>query len=208
MPIARPPILLRKFYRNLMWRVPTDKKVIYLTFDDGPIPEVTPWVLSTLKQYGAKATFFCVGENVARNSSIYTQILEDGHAVGNHTHNHLKGWSTANEVYLSNVAQCAQYVPSELFRPPYGRIRRQQIKQLMGTYKLIMWDVLSYDYSAMVTPEKCLQHVINNARPGSIVVFHDHQKAFKNMSYALPLVLAHFGKLGFQFEPLAKINLN
>lgn len=175
---------------------------MYLTFDDGPIPEVTPEVLRILAEYNAKATFFCIGDNVEKHPDVYKQVLDEGHAVGNHTQNHLSGWKTEDYAYFRNTLQSAQHIDSDLFRPPYGRIKRSQATVLKQRYKIIMWDVLSGDFDPKTTQQQCLDNVINNAREGSIIVFHDSLKAQDKMLFALPRVLAHFGELGYRFDTL------
>ena len=196
------PFWLQWIYPSLIWHKSRDEKSIYLTFDDGPIPVVTPFVLNTLKSFNTKATFFCIGDNVTKHPEIFEQILADGHSVGNHTHNHLRGWDTTNEVYLDNVAQCAELVKSNLFRPPYGRAKRSQYSMLGKQYSLIMWDVLSGDFDSDISPEKCLQNVVSHTKNGSIIVFHDSLKAFPRLEYALPKALEHFSSRGFSFLPL------
>lgn len=198
-----------------VWDTPSQKKVIYLTFDDGPIPEVTEWVLNLLKQKDIKATFFCIGDNVQKHPQVFKQILEDGHAVGNHTQHHLKGWKQATEDYISNIAlaentmttllgkpqKSTPYFP--LFRPPYGKIKRKQAKQLRKKgYQIIMYRTVAYDWDASVTPEKCLQNVLTHTKPGDLVVFHDSVKASKNMMYALPKVIDYFLEKGYHFKPI------
>lgn len=201
----RTPFLLRLLYPKLTWRIPTQEKIIYLTFDDGPVPGPTEFVLEQLEAFHAKATFFCIGNNVVQNNSIYNRIIEAGHAVGNHTFNHVRGWNAKNDLYLKDVADCQQVIgTTRLFRPPYGRIKGSQLKRL-SNYKIIMWDVLSYDYAKSVSQERCLNGVINATRQGSIVVFHDSIKAEKNMSYALPRFLEHFSNEGFSFHSLAEV---
>jgi len=209
------PLVAKKMFPNYVWDIATNAKEIYLTFDDGPTPEITPWTLDVLNQYQAKATFFCIGSNAAKHPDIFKRLLKEGHSLGNHTHNHLKGWKSTTEDYLKNIAeaeaiftsQISQATPSQdlkntkLFRPPYGQIRRKQGKALMGLgYKIIMWDVLSFDWDKDVTQETCLNNVISKTVNGSIVVFHDSVKASKNMQYALPRVLDYFSKKGFQFK--------
>lgn len=196
------PHYLQALFPGLTWKMPADQKTIYLTFDDGPIPEVTPWVLETLRTYNAKATFFCVGDNVRKYPRIYQDVRESGHAVGNHTLNHLSGWATENISYFHNIRHCARFVSSGLFRPPYGKLRPSQIQFLQRHYHIIMWDVLSGDFDKDISPEDCFQNVIQHAAQGSIVVFHDSLKAENNLRYALPLVLEHFTKLGYQFLAL------
>lgn len=185
------------------WRVPTNEPVLYLTFDDGPIPEVTPWVLDTLAAYQAKATFFCVGDNVRKHPDVFQRIQHENHAIGNHTFNHLNGWKTETNTYLQNIAQCAEIVPTGLFRPPYGRLKNSQKNALKGSFQLIMWDVLCGDFDKNISPEQCLQNVLKNAQKGSIVVLHDSLKAEKNMRFVLPAVLEHFSQKGFRFEKLS-----
>lgn len=195
-----PPYLLRKFYSNLIWNFPTTQKIIYLTFDDGPIEEVTPFVLDQLKQYNAKATFFCIGENVKRYPEIFQRLKSEGHAVGNHTYHHLNGWKTNDKVYVEDIDRANKLIQSKLFRPPYGRIKKAQISFLANIYSLIMWDVLSYDFDKNTSPEECLNNVTQYAKPGSILVFHDSIKAKKNLFYTLPKTLTHFSEEGFEFR--------
>ena len=185
--------------------MPTQQKVIYLTFDDGPHEQATNFVLQQLQLFKAKATFFCIGKNVLEQQATYKQILLANHAVGNHTHNHLNGLKTPNQVYMQNIATAKQYIDSNLFRPPYGRISPFQIKLLQKPkYALqpIMWTVLSGDFDETISAEKCLQNVINNTKSGSIVVFHDSEKAFEKLQYVLPKVLAHFTAKGYQFKKI------
>ncbi len=200
--IVQPSFLLRKIYPKAIWRIPVKEKKIYLTFDDGPIPIVTPWVLDILNESETKATFFCVGENVVKHAAIYQRILEEKHAVGNHTFNHLKGWNSHSKTYIRNVKKCAEVVDSKLFRPPYGRAKKSQIKHLSAQYSIIMWDVLSGDYDKKTSPEGCLKNVISNVRNGSIIVFHDNVKAQKNLEYTLPKFIDWAKENGFTFEIL------
>jgi peptidoglycan/xylan/chitin deacetylase (PgdA/CDA1 family) len=172
--------------------MPAESDAVYLTFDDGPLPEVTEFVLETLAAYGAKGTFFCIGKNVAANPELYRRISDEGHATGNHTHNHLNGWMTPFAEYITDIRQAEAHINSPLFRPPYGRIRKAQADVVCAQYRVVMWDVLSYDFSSDVSPERCLKNVIENTRPGSIVVFHDSVKAFRNLQYALPRCLEYF----------------
>ncbi|QEC68409.1 polysaccharide deacetylase family protein [Panacibacter ginsenosidivorans] len=205
------PWLIKKLYPSLTWEKPTKEKVLYLTFDDGPHPTATPFVLDQLAKYNAKATFFCIGKNVVDQTDIYKRILDEGHKTGNHTYNHLNGWKTSNEKYFENIFEAANYIDSDLFRPPYGRISKFQIKLLQESkenkyysrpFKIIMWSVLSGDFDLELSPEKCLQYVLLNAKPGSIIVFHDSTKAWDRMRFALPKVLEHFSKQGYQFHSL------
>lgn len=203
--LVHTPWWLRALYPSLVWRMPVGEKVIYLSFDDGPHAQATPFVLDQLKNYGAKASFFCIGKNVVSHPHLYERILAEGHAVGNHTYQHVNGWRTANEHYFSEVRQTAAVVQSGLFRPPYGRITRAQASQLQSEkygMKVIMWDVLSGDFDTAISGERCLANVLKHTRDGSIVVFHDSAKAWDRMSYALPAVLAHFSGQGYVFRAL------
>jgi peptidoglycan/xylan/chitin deacetylase (PgdA/CDA1 family) len=204
--LVKTPFWLPMLYPKCSWKIPVTEKVMYLSFDDGPHPEATPFVLDTLAQYNAKASFFCIGKNVLSYPAIYNSIIAQGHVVGNHTYDHLNGWKTATPQYLENIKSAATLIDSSLFRPPYGRITRKQINALISRTnlpaKIIMWDVLSGDFDQKISPEKCYKNVIDHAIAGSIIVFHDSQKAWHNMSYALPKVLAHFSNLGYRFEVL------
>jgi len=200
--IVRPPQIIKNFYKDFVWTLPADNNKIYLTFDDGPVPGPTEFVLDQLKQFSAKGTFFCVGNNVKKNRGLYQRILDEGHTTGNHTFNHVNGWMSNSETYLHEVEQAASLIDSKLFRPPYGRIRKQQAQSLLKNYKIIMWDVLTYDFNVKVSPAQCLKNVTENTRPGSIIVFHDSVKAFKNLEYALPRSLEFFKKKNFQLMSL------
>jgi peptidoglycan/xylan/chitin deacetylase (PgdA/CDA1 family) len=183
--------------------MPTYEKKVYLTFDDGPIPDVTEWVLDFLKSQNIKATFFCVGDNIIKHPEIYNRILSEGHIAGNHTFNHLKGFYTSNETYFENVNKCNEVINgSQLFRPPYGQLKFSQLRKLSKKYKIIFWDVLSYDYSNLVSPEKCLKNVVQYSRPGSIIVFHDSIKAKNNLMYALPRAVEQLKENNYRFELL------
>jgi peptidoglycan-N-acetylglucosamine deacetylase len=195
-------VLGKTFFPSAVWNIPTKEKTLYLTFDDGPVPEVTPYVLDLLKQYNAKATFFCVGENLKKHPAVFQRILKEGHAVGNHTYHHLKGWKTANENYFEDIKQCDHLVQSKLFRPPYGKMKPSQFTILNSQFSIIMWDVLSKDYDQSLTGEQCLQRVLGKAKNGSIIVFHDSVKAFDRLQYALPKVLEHFSENGFEFKKI------
>ncbi len=197
------PSLLASLTKNLIWSVKTDKREIFLTFDDGPIPVVTPWVLEILKQYNAKATFFCVGDNVKKNSSVYDQVKAEGHKIGNHTMNHLNGWTNFNKTYFENIQKCNDLIHSDLFRPPYGKIKPTQINYLKKNYKIIMWDVLSKDYDEDLTGIQCFDRVKKNCKPGSIIVFHDSLKAEKRLRYALPKSLEFLRNEGYTFSTLS-----
>lgn len=187
---------------------PGEQPTVYLTFDDGPHPTATPFVLQQLQQYGAKATFFCIGKNVVEQPEIYRQILDAGHTVGNHTHNHLNGWKNDQLTYLRNIWQAAKHINSHNFRPPYGRITLSQARKLhlrRPQWKIYMWDVLSADFDQEITAEQCADNVMKNIEPGSIVVFHDSEKAWERMSIALPLVLEYCKTQNWKLEALPKI---
>jgi len=205
------PKLAKSLFPDLVWDLPSKEKVIYLTFDDGPTPIITNWTLDILKQYNAKATFFCIGKNVDEHPSIFKRILNEDHSIGNHTHNHVKGWKTKTIDYLTNVDEAQRTINSQiinqqsiitnLFRPPYGQIKPKQAKQLIHLgYKIIMWKVLSVDWDASISNKKCLENVINNTISGDIVVFHDSIKAANNLQYVLPKVLEYFNEKGFEFK--------
>jgi peptidoglycan/xylan/chitin deacetylase (PgdA/CDA1 family) len=184
-----------------LWRMPLkNKKVVYLTFDDGPIPEITPWVLDILDKYGIKATFFCVGDNVRKHPDIYLQILEKGHITGNHTFNHLQGLRTRTKDYIKNVALAADYISSHLVRPPHGHIRFRQFFKLRKNYKVVLWDVVTRDYSKYVTPDEVFENVKRYTRNGSIIVFHDSIKAEENMKKALPRSIEWLKEQGYEFK--------
>lgn len=200
--LVKTPQFIQKLFPNFTWRIPSAEKVLYLTFDDGPIPAVTPWVLDQLKKYDAQATFFCVGDNIRKNPEIFDQVVEAGHAVGNHTFNHLNGWTTDNVKYFLNVRRCAHQVNSALFRPPYGRLMPKQAEFLQRHYRIVMWDVLSGDFDPELSPEQCFSNVINHAKQGSIVVMHDSLKAWDRLEYVLPKMLEHFAAKGYQFRRL------
>lgn len=200
--LVKTPHFIQNLFPNFTWKIPTKEKIIYLTFDDGPIPEVTPWVLSQLQKYDAKATFFCVGNNIEKHPEIFQQLKEEGHSVGNHTFNHLDGWVSENINYFHNVRRSAKITDTVLFRPPYGKLKPKQVLFLQRHYRIVMWDVLSGDFDQTIDEKRCCSNVINNVEPGSIVVFHDSLKAEKNLRYTLPRVLKHFHELGFQFENL------
>jgi peptidoglycan/xylan/chitin deacetylase (PgdA/CDA1 family) len=204
MNLVKIPRWLRRIFPEIIWELPQEKPVLYLTFDDGPTPGVTDQVLAFLEKYHAKATFFCIGRNVERHPEIYKRILSGGHRTGNHTYSHLKGWYTPDQQYYDDIALAAQYINSDLYRPGYGMITLPQIKHLRNTYKIVLWDVMSYDFAYNTSPEKCLDNVIRYAKPGSIVVFHDSLKAADKVLYALPRILEHFGGKGFGFEIIGK----
>ncbi len=194
------PRWIRRFFPGCIWEIEETRPVVYLTFDDGPDSEVTPFVLDLLQYYEMRATFFCIGKNVEAHPEVYARILREGHRTGNHTHHHLNGWKTPDTDYLNDVERCREVLPSRLFRPPYGRMSRSQASVLRRNYKIVMWDVLSGDYSPDISPEKCLSNITENAGPGSIIVMHDSLKARKNLLFALPRVLEHYASAGFSFE--------
>jgi peptidoglycan/xylan/chitin deacetylase (PgdA/CDA1 family) len=204
---------VKKIFPNYVWNIPNNENKVFLTFDDGPIPEITEWTLEQLKKYDAKATFFCIGNNIEKHPDIFQKIIDDNHALGNHTFNHLKGWKNSTEDYIENVKLCQSQItnpkshPSDselaqqilnLFRPPYGKIKPSQSRILRKLgYKIIMWDILSYDFDQTITPEKCLDNVLKNVVNGSIIVFHDNVKAKQNLKYTLPKTLAFLKEKGF-----------
>ncbi|RXG14137.1 peptidoglycan/xylan/chitin deacetylase (PgdA/CDA1 family) [Leeuwenhoekiella aestuarii] len=208
---VKTPKLLKRLYSGYVWDKIKDcqsQKKLYLTFDDGPIPEVTPWVLDTLRQYRAQATFFCIGENITKHPHIFQKLIDSEHSIGNHTYNHLKGWEYGKTIYVENMVKAEAEIEihtktQKLFRPPYGKIRRNQAKAIQKRgYEIIMYDVIAYDWEQGISGESCAANIIKNAESGSIIVFHDSFKAEKNMKYALPKVLDHFSKLGYTFEKL------
>ena len=213
---------IKKIFSNYIWDIPNTENKIYLTFDDGPTPKITEWVLQELEKYNAKATFFCIGNNIEKNPEIFKKVIAKSHAIGNHTFNHLNGWKTPTEDYLKNSIQWSaasgkspnhnlqsatcnlQPEICNLFRPPYGKIKASQAKKLRKLgYKIIMWDVLSADYDATISTEKCLENATKNVTSGSIIVFHDSVKAFPHLEYTLPKALKYFKEKGFVFEKLA-----
>ena len=206
--LVKTPSLVKRLNPSSVWSFPAEKNAVFLTFDDGPIPEVTPWVLDTLKEYDTKATFFCIGDNVRKHPEIFRRIISEGHAIGNHTHNHLKGWVTDTDTYISDFKTASEEIKSNypedrvnsslLFRPPYGKIKTSQSKEIRRSgYTIVMWDILSFDWDKTVSPERCLENVRNNIEPGSIVVFHDSLKAERNLRYVLPETLKFIKEKGW-----------
>ncbi len=189
-------IFIKKIFFRHIWSIPNKEKGVYLTFDDGPTPEITEWVLAELRKHEAKATFFCIGNNIEKHPNIFSKILQEGHAIGNHTFNHLNGWKTDKTAYVQNAVQCEKAIEdfsyrSKLFRPPYGKIKPSQAKALRDKgYQVIMWDVLSADFDQQISPEQCLENVLKNVSSGSIIVFHDSVKAYENLKYVLPKTLS------------------
>jgi peptidoglycan-N-acetylglucosamine deacetylase len=203
--LVKLPKWIRFIYPNRITRIPTNEKVIYLTFDDGPNEKTTRFILDTLKRYSAKATFFCIGKNVDRLPELYQNILDDGHAVGNHTQHHLNGWKAVPETYIDDIALATQKINSTLFRPPYGRITKAEEKLLNRKFpniEIVMWSVLSGDFDTNISGEKCYQNIVQKTGRGDIIVLHDSDKAQERMEYALPKVLDHFSKKGFEFKSL------
>lgn len=201
--IERPPLFYRLFFPGAIWRIrQKGKKVVYLTFDDGPIPEVTPWVLDILRERGVKATFFCVGDNVRKHPEVFRQVLDEGHMVGNHTFNHLQGIKVRTKTYVDNTEKADELIRSPYFRPPHGHLRLRQLFKISKKYKVIMWDLVTRDYSKWMTPEKTLENVRRYVRDGSIIVFHDSLKAENNLRYALPRALDYLIEEGYSFELL------
>ncbi len=213
--LAKTPKLVQRMFPKRIWAFPKNKNSVYLTFDDGPIPKVTLWVLDLLKEYNAKATFFCIGENIAKNPNIFRRILTEGHTVGNHTFNHLNGWETDASEYIDNFLLAeteilkwqedalVPFTNSKLFRPPYGKIKSGQSEAILKKdYRIIMWDVLSYDFDPTISEEKCFLNVSKNIQPGSIVVFHDSVKAEKNLRFSLPKVLKLISEKGWECKAI------
>ena len=201
--------LVKRIFPKYVWSIPNNEKKVFLTFDDGPTPENTEWVLAELRNYNAKATFFCIGDNVQKYPAIFQKVLAENHSIGNHTFNHLKGWKTPTEDYIENAKLCQSEIENQkseirnLFRPPYGKIKSSQAKILrkMG-YKIIMWDVISFDFDQTISKEKCLENVLKNVESGSIIVFHDSKKAWQNLEYVLPKTLKFLNEKGFTCDKI------
>lgn len=203
--------LIKWLFKNFVWDVPNNSKTIYLTFDDGPTPQVTEWVLNILKQHNIKATFFCIGNNIDNHPEIFKKVVEEGHTIANHTYNHLNGWKTQNDTYSENVQACEKSIEKhiggtykvKLFRPPYGKVKPVQAREIRKKgYKIVMWDVLSADFDRTISPQKCLANVIKNTNEGSVIIFHDSIKAFPNLEYALPKAIDYLKGKGFSFAAL------
>jgi len=193
------PHYITNWFPLAIWRMPEDSKIVYLTFDDGPVPEVTTWVLDLLRENNIKATFFTVGENVFRYPEIFEQIMDDGHAVGNHTYHHLQGLKSDNRTYYKDILLAEKLIGSNLFRPPHGWMKREQYRYLSGKYKIIMWDVISCDYNPNITKEEVLNNVLDYARAGSIITFHDSRKAADHLYWVLPRAISMLKDEGFEF---------
>jgi peptidoglycan/xylan/chitin deacetylase (PgdA/CDA1 family) len=202
MDLVKIPRTLKKFFPEITWDIRGSEPDLYLTFDAGPTPDITSRVLKELDHFQAKATFFCIGRNVERHPDIYNQVLDKGHAVGNHTYSHLKGWYTVNKEYYDDISLAARFIHSNLYRPAYGMITPTQLKYLKQQYQIVLWDVMSYDFDHHTSPQQCLSNVIRHARPGSVVVFHDSLRASEKMLYALPRVLEYFSEKGWEFKSI------
>lgn len=201
--LIKVPGIIKRFYPNRIWDKSVFDKTLYLSFDDGPIPEITPWVLETLAKYQAEATFFCIGENVHKHPKQFQQLVDAKHSIGNHTYNHLNGWKTNTEKYIANIAKADKEINADLLRPPYGKMSSAQAKLLLKQgYKIVMWSILSQDYNPKVSKETCYNNVVKNAVSGDIIVFHDSLKAEANLRYALPKVLAYYKNKGYSFKRL------
>ena len=203
--MVKTPWWLKKLYPGCIWDMPGKEKTLYLSFDDGPHPTITPFVLQQLKNYHAKATFFCIGENVIRYPGIFQQLIDEGHAVGNHTFHHINGWKTPVNDYFDDMMKADEYIHSNLFRPPYGRIKRSQLRRLLdgeNKKRVVMWNILAGDWDATVSPEKCYQRIKNKISAGDIIVLHDSEKAWDRMSYILPRLLQDFTRSGFNFNKI------
>lgn len=199
---VRTPQFIQNLFPNFTWKMNTQEKQLFLTFDDGPTPEVTPWVLEQLEQYNAKATFFCLGNQIEQNPTLLQRVIDAGHSIGNHSFNHVNGWTTENRPYFLNVKKGAKLTDTDLFRPPYGRLKPKQAQFLLRHYRIVMWDVMSGDFDANISKEQCLTNVLNNVVNGSIVVFHDSLKAQEKLEYVLPKVLEHFSAKGYSFNKI------
>jgi len=205
---AKTPIAVIRFFKEYIWEKPNAEDKIYLTFDDGPIPEVTPWVLDILEKYDIKATFFCVGDNISKHPEIFKRIVKENQSIGNHTYNHLNGWKTTDKDYLENFNKTQKLIDShnstsKLFRPPYGRITNPQAKVIKDLgFDIVMWSVLSKDYKLNVKPQKVYDNMLSNTKSGSIIVCHDNVKAFEVLKQSLPRFIEALLKRGFVFEKL------
>ena len=198
--IEQVPSFVRNLFPKALWRMNPDEKSVYLTFDDGPIPVVTPWVLDLLKRYNIKATFFMVGDNVRKHPQEYMQVIENGHRVGNHTFNHLKGLFTNTKEYIENVDKADAFIHSNLFRPPHGILRQRQYKELSKRYQFVMWDLVTRDYSTRLSGEDVLANVKKFVRNGSIITFHDSLRSESNLKYALPRSIEWLLEQGYEFK--------
>lgn len=203
--LVKTPWWVKKLYPDCIWDMPEKNKTLYLSFDDGPHPTITPFVLKLLKQYNAKASFFCIGENVEKHPDLFKQYIDEGHAVGNHTYKHLNGWKTNDEDYLYDIERTDRLMSTNLFRPPYGRITRSQIKKIRkdnSGKKIVMWNILAGDWVTTLTPDKCYDRVKEKISEGDIIVLHESNKSWERMSYCLPQLLKEFSSKGFVFAPI------
>ena len=198
--IEQVPGFVRNLFPKALWRMNPDEKAVYLTFDDGPIPVVTPWVVDLLGHYGIKATFFMVGDNVRKHPQEYKLVVDAGHRVGNHTFNHLKGLFTDTREYIENVEKADTLIHSSLFRPPHGMLRRSQYKELSKRYQFVMWDLVTRDYSKRMNSEEVLANVKKYVRNGSIITFHDSLRSEENLKYALPRAIEWLLEQGYEFK--------
>lgn len=207
------PIIIKRLFSKYIWEKTFSNKTLYLTFDDGPTPEITEWTLNTLKQFNAKATFFCIGDNVKKYPDILHKINQEGHSIGNHTFNHINGWSNKTNSYVNNTEKAQNTLEKELgleyfstkklFRPPYGKIKNKQARQLIKKgYQIVMWSVISYDWNINLSSKDCLNNVLKHTKDGNIIVFHDSLKAKKNLQYTLPKVLSYYSDRGYSFKSL------
>lgn len=202
---VKTPWWLKIFYPDCVWQIKTGEKNLYLSFDDGPHPAVTPFVLNQLAQYNAKATFFCIGQNVQQYPEIYQQIINAGHSTGNHTHRHVNGWKIPDKEYLEDIRIAATHINSEIFRPPYGRMRKSQIRLMKENFpsmKIVMWNILAGDWVPDLTPEKCWERIRSRISSGDIILFHDSEKAFPRLEYVLPRLLTYFTERGYNFKSI------
>ena len=203
--LVKTPWWMKKLYPSCLWDMPVKEKTLYLSFDDGPHPTITPFVLQQLKKYNAKATFFCIGENVARYPDIYQQLIDEGHAVGNHTHQHLNGWKTSGPDYFNDIKKAGEYINSYLFRPPYGRMKKSQLRQLTGgedKMTVVMWNILAGDWDPTIAPSLCFERIKKKISEGDIIVLHESDKAWDRMSHCLPELLRYYALKGFCFSKI------
>ena len=197
------PVFFSRIHTTFIWNIPQKSNIVHLTFDDGPTVEATDWILNTLNEYDAKATFFCVGNNVEKNPELYDKIVKNGHSVGNHTHTHRDLLRTRRENYINDIDKAAMYIESKLFRPPYGKITYWTAKRLFAKgFKIVLWTVLSYDFDSRLSAEKVLRKCIKHTKPGAILVFHDNKKAFEKLQIVLPAYLSYFKKKNYAFEAI------
>ena len=200
--LIKTPTLIQFFFPSLLWSKKRDKKILYLTFDDGPYNMLSPFILDELKKYKAKATFFYLGSKAEKYPQLIKRCKDENHKIGNHTYSHPNGWKTKNSRYYQDIDKANKLLNSNLFRPPYGRIKPSQINHLKKYYKIIMWDILSWDFDKKTSPEECYNNIINNTKSGSIIVLHENEKSAKNVKEVLPKILSYFSSQGFKFEKL------